>query len=197
MTLNTTYDIIKIDKIVGDDNMKLTKREEYVKKYTFELFIPTLHHTIKAFNEQEYKKWGGNTCRQSAILGAYFLNQWLPEYEWQVWDGNFTDIIRGKKYEFNHAWIYGENKQTGEGLFLDLSNVIKERLFFKTKDNVYPSYHEQYKNQKELNRVQLDWEKMLATDYEYYTKLHSMELANLLQRLMLTHEKSVGLKYPR
>lgn len=176
--------------------LKLTKQEEYVKQYTFELFIPALHHVICLKNQAEYQKWGGNTCRQSAILGAYFMSQWLPQYDWQVWDGNFTDIIYGKKCEFNHAWIYGVHKETNYGLFLDLSNVVKERLFIKTRVNAYPKSHSQYKNQIELNRTQLDWRKMLSTDIEYYTKMHSLELAQLIHQVMLFNEDTFGLKYP-
>ena len=172
---------------------KLTNKEKKVRRYVFELFIPSLHQIIRSLNHSEYQRWGGNTCRQSAIFGAYFLDQWLPEYEWEVYDGNFTDVINGKEVAFNHAWIYGVSKNGGANLFLDLSNVLKERLFIKTNVNAYPKDHEEYKNQKEVSRVQLDWRNMVGTEREYYTRLQTQVLADLLREVMLFNEDKCGL----
>ncbi len=94
---------------------------------------------------------------------------------------------------FNHAWIYGVSKNGGANLFLDLSNVLKERLFIKTNVNAYPKDHEEYKNQKEVNRVQLDWRNMVGTEREYYTRLQTQVLADLLREVMLFNEDKCGL----
>jgi hypothetical protein len=163
--------------------MELTIREDIAKDFMFRCFIPALH-TLVSRNVEKYKQWGGNTCRQSAVFGTHYLNMFLVEYEWTVWDGIFDDIIRGKSTRYNHAWIMGKDRNTGRRLLVDLSRVAHERLFIVVLANRYPKDHEDYKNMKEVSREQLDWRKMIEEDREYYTALSGEEFIQELNKLM-------------
>lgn len=147
----------------------LNDKEIMAKEYMFEVFIPSIHELIKSRNSEEYEKWGGNCCRQSAIFGAVVLSEILPEYTWTVWDGVMDDVIRGKEVNYNHAWIFG--KCDGKRLLVDLSRQYQERLFIEVKVNGYPKDHPEYANMVITSREQLDWKKAFDDDLEYYTQL--------------------------
>jgi hypothetical protein len=155
-------------------DLLLTKEEECAKKIMFEAFVPSLHEFIIEKNPTEYRRWGGNTCRQTAIFGADLLTAIMPSYEWEVWEGDFEDIHMGRPVKYQHAWILG--KRGERRLLLDLSRTTSERLFIPVKTNSYPKDHEDYKNMKELGRRRLDWKTMLENDVEYYTSMPGKEV---------------------
>jgi len=167
--------------------MELTKKEQSIKSLMFNLFIPSLNYYLEVHNPKEYALWQGNCCRQTAILGAMVLKVALPEYKWSAWDGDFSDILFGKRVEYNHAWIYGINQQTGRALLVDLARLHKERLFISTRANAYPHDHPEYKDQVELNRERLDLDESMKGT-EYYTGLPSQQvLADVTSIMALAH----------
>lgn len=145
----------------------LNNNEIYAKMYMFKVFIPSLHKLLQDKNPKEYEKWGGNCCRQSAIFGAYILNELLPEYEWTVWDGEMDDIVNGKEVSYNHAWILG--KGNGKRLLVDLARSYRERLFIEVKSNGYPKDHPEYIHMVVKSRTKIDWESEIKNEREYYT----------------------------
>ncbi|QNR70477.1 hypothetical protein IAQ67_28625 (plasmid) [Paenibacillus peoriae] len=160
--------------------MNLTPKEEAAKLFIEEKFTPALHQIIESRNPKEYKKWGGNACRQAAIFGYVFLSELLPNYKWTAWDGIFKDIVGGKEVEYNHAWLYGVDRENGRRLLVDASRNHHERLFMTVSGNRYPKDHPSYIHMKELKREKLDVADALRTD-EYYTRLPSMKFIELLR----------------
>lgn len=161
----------------------LSKREEQIKYYMENCFVPALHKVVKGYSEEskrKYEMYNGNLCRQTAIFGATFLQNVLaPEYEWTVWEGDFEDKYEGKDVRYQHAWIFGKSPN-GERLLLDLSNQVKERLFIKVKVNGYPKQGE-HKHMRELGRMKLNHNEMFAgTDVEYMTQISSPQLMKLV-----------------
>ncbi len=142
------------------------------------IFMPILKLMLKNSNPELFKKWGGNFCRQTAILGCHVLSKIAPEYQWEAWDGNFKDIIEATEVKYNHAWIYGLNK-LGHGMFIDLSRQHHENVFSKVKSNQRPPEIPGYDYMEELNRTKIDWKKSLE-DKEYYTGLTGLKLGEYL-----------------
>lgn len=155
--------------------MQLTQKESGAKALMENLFIPALHDTLSKAAPEKYQQWGGNACRQTAIFGANLLKDLLPEYDWVVWDGNFSDMLKGKRVKYNHAWIYGIHKTEKKGLLVDLSRNHHERLFLPTKSNKYPKDNPTYKNMKLINKTKLDYQKEML-DIEYYTSKRGTEV---------------------
>lgn len=153
---------------------------ELEKNFMETIFVPALHKMIKSKNPTEYEKWQGNLCRQTAIFGALILSTINNDVDWQVWDGIFEDIYCGKRVTYNHAWIFGKDKNTGQRYLVDLSRNHKERLFIEVNSNRYPRDHEEYKDMREVSRNKLDWESMLS-EKEYFTNLDGKEFMNELQ----------------
>ena len=159
----------------------LNNIELSAKLYMFEVFIPSLHELLRKRNLEEYNKWGGNCCRQSAIFGAYTLNEMLPDYEWVVWDGEMDDIVNGKNVSYNHAWIIG--KGNGKRILVDLARSYRERLFIEVPSNGYPKDHPEYKDMVIKSRVKLDWRREIANEREYYTGLTGDEFCKELVKV--------------
>jgi hypothetical protein len=164
-------------------NIELTSKEQQAKDFMFGLFVPAIHKVLSTANPAAYRQWGGNTCRQSAIFGAKFLETLLPEYDWEVWDGNFSDRLEGRGFvKYNHAWNFGRNNETGRGLLVDLSRVDRERLFLPVKANKYPKNHPEYKNMKLINKVKLPHDWHIENEDEYYTMVRGTEVLNRIQK---------------
>lgn len=143
-------------------------------------FIPSLHNILEKANPTEYARWGGNACRQTAVLGTQLLRQMLPQYEWVAWDGYFSDIVNGQRVKYNHAWIYGVNKEEGKGLLVDLSRNHHERLFLEVRANKYPKNHPSYKHMKLISKDRLDVSELMQ-EKEFYTGLGGY---TLLQKIV-------------
>jgi len=168
-------------------------RLDLVKKQMYECFIPLLHQILRYTNPELYDKWQGNCCRQTAIFGAFILNKLLPDYEWEVWDGEFDDIVYGVSRHYNHAWIYGRPSpyRGGRGLFVDLSRQHHERLFEQTDKNEYPADNSSYMYMKETSREQLPWKDLIDDPdvREYYTNMPNGLVARVLWERMNYYEK--------
>ncbi|MGG1263797.1 hypothetical protein [Brevibacillus laterosporus] len=168
--------------------MELTFREEVAKSFMEERFLPALHKLISTINPKEYEKWGGNACRQTAIFGSLYLERLLPEYTWSMWDGIFNDIVNDRKVTYNHAWLYGVNKENGKRLLVDLSRVHHERLFIVVTGNRYPKDHPSYKDMVEISRKKLNARELMKLP-EYYTDLKVGEFLTKLEAFMAEDAK--------
>jgi len=155
--------------------MTLTDKEKQVKALMEGSFVPALHKVLSNANPKEYQRWNGNACRQTAILGVQLLRQFLPNYEWTVWDGDFSDILEGRKVKYNHAWVHGVDKQAKKGLLVDLSRNHHERLFIEVSENKYPRNNPTYKHMRLINKIRIDDLKEMQ-DLEYFTALPSMQV---------------------
>jgi hypothetical protein len=159
-------------------------RVELAKRFMFNQFTPALHDLLQSADPHKYRQWGGNMCRQSAIFGAKILEEILPEYEWEVWDGMFSDQFRGEFVKYNHAWIYGKNKEKGKGLLVDLSRRHHERLFIETTQNKYPKNTPDYRHMKLISKEKLDYNHMIEREQEYYTGWYGTKvLSHLIKKL--------------
>jgi hypothetical protein len=152
-----------------------TEREKYVKNFMEREFVPKLHDLLKTANPFQYEKWGGNACRQTAIFGVKFLEKLLPTYLWEAWDGDFNDVVNGRKVQYNHAWIYGIDKSNNRKLLVDLSRLYHERLFLFVEDNKYPKDHPSYLYMNELKREKMDIKECMK-DLEFYTSERSTKV---------------------
>lgn len=145
-----------------------------VGKIMLTSFYDTLAEILSKGTQNDFKLWGGNCCRQSAIISAEILSQTLPYFKWTTWEAEFNDVINGKEYTYEHAWTYGTYGDTM--ILVDLSRVHQERLFISVDANKYPKDHPFYKDMKEVSRKQLHWRKMIY-DEEYFTGVPAMFIA--------------------
>lgn len=152
----------------------LTKEELKVKDFMVNKFFPTLTSLFQEKNPSEFKKWGGNCCRQTAVFGSYFLNKKLKDYKWEVWEGNFNHKFQDRTANYEHAWILGIHKKSGKKLFVDLSRLNYSQIFNEVKVNEYPKT-EEFKDIIPTRKYELDWKKMIREEREYYTTLTGEE----------------------
>lgn len=158
-----------------------TNKEILVKNYLERRFIPYIDDLFKRSNPTMYAAFNGNFCRQAAIFGVILLEELLPEYIWYAWEGEFDDIFENRKVNYEHAWIFGQNKQDKSKLLIDLSRNYRERLFIKVGENKYPKEHPEYKNMKEKNRKQISIEESMK-EYEFYTSLSTEKVLKKIKK---------------
>lgn len=154
----------------------LTKREELAKEFMEKRFLPSIKNIIESSAPEKFESWGGNCCRQVAIFGAYYLSNILMDYRFTVWDGVFEDVIDGRKVKYNHAWIYGISHGRERKLFIDLGRSKQENIFVEQRKNAYDKTIPGYENIVEVEREQLQWVTMIASQIEYFTGLSGNDL---------------------
>lgn len=163
--------------------LKLIDREQFVKDFMNERFIPALADTFNRASPEKFEYFGGNFCRQSAIIGTVFLQDLLPEYEWVAWEGEFDDIVLGDRRQYEHAWIYGKNRISDKRrILVDLTRKHQERLFIISRKNAYPNNHPEYLHTKIITKKQIDIQDALQTR-EFYTNLTGERLVQKIARV--------------
>lgn len=150
----------------------INAREILVKTYLENLFIPYLDNLFKTSNPSKYNLYQGNFCRQASIYGTLLLEDLLPEYQWESWEAEFTDIVQGKPVRYEHAWIYGKNKREKRYLLIDLTRNFQERLFIEVPKNRYPKNHLEYKHMVEIKKKLIPIANRMG-EYEFYTGLQA------------------------
>lgn len=147
------------------DSGGLSATEKRVCSVMMTEFVPLVKVRLMKGNLIEYRKWQGNCCMQMAVFGCAVLTDMLPGYDWVMWIGEFKDKIEDRKYEYNHAWIYGlwESK----GLLVDMARNHKQNLFIRSNINRFPMIPG-YLDQVVISREQADWRELLLKK-EYYT----------------------------
>lgn len=171
----------------------LTLAEESARDMMVNLFNPVLKFLFLSYNEKEFKKYGFNSCRQTAILGSYFVKMLLPEYEVKAFEGNFTEYEEGIKENYIHAFITAQNGN--RKLIIDLSRTTKRLLFHPAFSNLYPTKLD-YGFVQYHDCTELDTEALLDIEGgEYYTSKKPRELlitiSNLMNDLKNTSDKGI------
>lgn len=160
----------------------LTLKEEQARDIMVYSFIPVLKLLLNQFNPEEFYKYGYNSCRQTAILGGYFLQSLLPEYAITVYEGQFTEPIDGIITPYIHAFIIAQ--KDNRSLIIDLSRTSKRLLFHPVFNRIYPETMD-YKDVVYINKERIDYVAMTETDEkEYLTKLKPLSLLSMITNLM-------------
>lgn len=159
-------------------------KEQDLADFMIKTFRPNLHRLIRDYNEAEYLKWQGNCCRQTAIIGSYFIDKHMPSYIVTAWEGNFNDILNGKPVTYDHAWIFAKDSRSDRRLLIDLARTHKDCLWMRVPSNRYLRTYYGYENMIEISRSQLDWRKICEdeNETEYYTKLPTKQFIKELEK---------------
>lgn len=141
------------------------------KTYILDRFVPALNLVLMRAAPSGFARWFGSACRQTAVLVAHEMSQRI-DCPWHVFEGRFVGSPRGRKQEYEHAWVWGEC-----GLFID-ANHRREHRVWAVGGNGHPSGSVFARRWTEIGRIELPWLEMLD-DVEYYTSMpgrvvHSM-----------------------
>lgn len=161
----------------------LTAREEKARDTMVYLFNPVLKMIFLETNPDEFRKYGFNSCRQTAILGAGYLRKLLPDYEISVYEGNFIEVINGIPTPYVHAYILANKDE--RHLLIDLSRTSKLLLFRHiVESSVYPTVGD-YKDMSLISSKKLDLDSLLNTDCpEFYTEMIPRNLMKTIEILI-------------
>lgn len=152
----------------------LTEREEQARDTMIYMFNPVLKFILMAKNHKEFKRYGYNSCRQTAILGAGYLKTLLPDYTFTVYEGSFIEQIDEQFVPYEHAFIVANKDK--RNLIIDLSRTTKRLVFSEITTMDYPEI-EDYENVTKIGQVQLNLDEMLNTqEPEYFTRLKPRDL---------------------
>ena len=159
----------------------LTEREEQARDTMIYVFNPVLKFILMASNYLEFKRYGFNSCRQTAILGAGYLKTLLPDYTFTVYEGSFVEKINGQATPYEHAFIIANKDK--RNLIIDLSRTTKRLLFSEVTDMSYPEI-EDYEDVVKIGQVRLDLDELLNTEEpEYFTGQKPKKLLEMIMYL--------------
>ena len=149
----------------------LTEDEEIARNNMIYLFNPCLKLLLAETNGEIFKQWGYNCCRQTAILGAAIIHNYISGYETSVYEINYDDILNGKKVNYEHCIIMADKDD--RRLMIDLSRTSKPLVFAVIPKGTYdyPDYPA-YRHLKRNQMKKLDWQSWVTRGmYEYITGL--------------------------
>lgn len=165
----------------------LTEQETKARDIMVYLFNPVLKLLLKTCNPDEFKRYGYNSCRQTAILGAGYLRKLLPDYQFKVYEGHFVEQINGVNTPYDHAFIIAQKDD--RHLVIDLSRTTKKLLFSETYSNIYPEI-EDYEDVIKIGQDLLDLDELLNTEEpEYFTHMKPRELMTIIENIVTTFQK--------
>ena len=160
----------------------LTLEETKARDIMVYSFVPVLKMLLNQFNPKEFYQYGYNSCRQTAILGGYFLRSLLPDYTISVYEGQFTEPINGVVTPYIHAFIIAQKDK--RSLIIDLSRTTKHLLFHPVFNRIYPETFD-YNNVVYISKERLDYVSLVETEEkEYLTGLKPLTLLSLISSLM-------------
>ena len=160
----------------------LTLEETKARDIMVYSFVPVLKMLLNQFNPKEFYQYGYNSCRQTAILGGYFLQSLLPDYTISVYEGKFTEPINGVVTPYIHAFIIAQKDK--RSLIIDLSRTTKHLLFHPIFNRIYPETFD-YNNVVYISKERLDYVSSVETEEkEYLTGLKPLTLLSLMSSLM-------------
>ena len=146
------------------------------------LFNPVLKFILMTSNYGKFVEYGGNSCRQTAILGAGYLRKLLPDYQFQVYEGHFIEKINGRCVPYDHAFIVAHKDD--RHLVIDLSRTTKKLLFSETYSNIYPEI-EDYEDVVKIGQDLMNLDELLNTDEpEYFTGKKPREIMAMIDVLI-------------
>lgn len=162
----------------------LTKQEQEARDIMVYLFNPVLKFILMSSNPLEFVRYGCNSCRQTAILGAGYLRKLLPDYEFRVYEGHFLENKDGKITPYDHAFIIACKDNGKRHLIIDLSRTTKKLLFSESYINLYPQI-EDYEDVIKIGQDLINLDAMLETDEpEYFTNKKPRELLEMIETLI-------------
>ena len=161
---------------------QLTKQEEKARDIMVYLFNPVLKYILAESKPEEFAKYGFNSCRQTAILGAAYLQKLLPDYNIVPYEGTFIEYLSNGFEQYVHAFILA-NKYDRR-LLIDLSRTSKRLMFHEAPTFLYPSIKD-YKNMILINKNPINLDEMINTNIkEYFTNKKPTELLELIETLI-------------
>lgn len=132
-------------KTVASINLKL------LSSTLINIVKPTIKEYYIQKNKRLMDEWQGNCCAQTAVIVANIMNSSIGKlgYTTKAYHGDFVDMFNGNQVEYNHCWVYCENKTMPEqSIFIDVGRTSKENLVMFRKVNTYskkiPGYEYQY-----------------------------------------------------
>mgnify|MGYP004485571189 CR=1 FL=1 len=163
------------------NDYSLTDKEKEVRDIMLYAFNPALKTVLNIYNPDEFLKFGYNSCRQTAIFGAYFLKTLFPDYEIRAWEGDFVEPVNGVATPYVHAFIIA--KKDNRRLLIDLSRTTKRLLFHPLFGNIYPDSLD-YKDVSFVGMSTMDYVKLVEDNKnEYLTHMPSVYLFDTIKSL--------------
>lgn len=170
---------------------QLTEQEEQARDKMVYLFNPVLKYILAHCKPEEFARYGFNSCRQTAILGAAYLKKLLPDYNIVPYEGTFIEKLPTGTENYVHAFILlSKDKRM---LLADLSRTTKRLIFGEASAFLYPSV-EEYKDMVLVNKTPINLYDMIYTDEpEYFTGKKPTELLEIIETLIgdLEHKTQI------
>lgn len=145
----------------------LTERERMARDEMIYIFNPVLKTILAYSKPEEFARYGFNSCRQTAIFGTAILTELLPEYNFKIYEGQFTELYNGQTITYKHAFTIGQYQD--RILLIDISRVSKRLLFCQVGDTLYPN-EDEWASVALINKEELSLAEMLDFNVkEYFT----------------------------
>ena len=160
----------------------LTKQEEKARDIMVYLFNPVLKYVLANAKPMEFAKYGFNSCRQTTILGAAYLQYVLPDYYIVPYEGLFSEDLPNGNEQYIHAFILASKDD--RCLLIDLSRTTKRLMFGECTSTLYPLV-EDYKDMVLINKNPINLKQMIETDVEeYFTNMKPIMLLDMISTLI-------------
>lgn len=161
---------------------QLTEQEEKARDKMVYLFNPVLKYILAHSKPEEFAKYGFNSCRQTAILGAAYLQKLLPDYNIVPYEGLFIENLSNGIEQYIHAFILANKDK--RNILIDLSRTTKRLIFHEAFEFLYPLV-EEYKNMILINKNLINLHDMIYTDEpEYFTNKKPIEVLEIINTLI-------------
>ena len=161
---------------------QLTEQEEKARDKMVYLFNPVLKYILAHSKPEEFAKYGFNSCRQTAILGAAYLQKLLPDYNIVPYEGLFIENLPNGIEQYIHAFILANKDK--RNILIDLSRTTKRLIFHEAFEFLYPLV-EEYKNMILINKNLVNLHDMIYTDEpEYFTNKKPIEVLEIINTLI-------------
>ena len=161
---------------------QLTEQEEKARDKMVYLFNPVLKYILAHSKPEEFAKYGFNSCRQTAILGAAYLQKLLPDYNIVPYEGLFIENLPNGIEQYIHAFILANKDK--RNILIDLSRTTKRLIFHEAFEFLYPLV-EEYKNMILINKNLINLHDMIYTDEpEYFTNKKPIEVLEIINTLI-------------
>ena len=158
---------------------QLTEQEKKARDIMVYLFNPVLKYILANSNPKEFARYGFNSCRQTAILGAAYIQKLLPGYDIMPYEGLFIEKLpNGNIEQYIHAFILAS--KNNRRLLIDLSRTTKRLMFSEVLSSLYPSI-EDYKDMIFISSNPINLNDVIYNDEpEYFTKKSAVEILEMI-----------------
>jgi hypothetical protein len=140
------------------------------------MLIDIVKPTIKEYYASKSKKlmdeWQGNCCHQTAIVVANIMSTSIDKlgYSTKAFHGNFIDLFQGNQVQYNHCWVYCENKRDkSQSILIDVARNTKQCVVMHRSLNSYDKKLKGYEHQHLVDFTEIDYKGSLKL-VEYLTE---------------------------